>query len=92
MAILFGVLTICKDISEQKAIEFALRTSEARWQFALDGASHGVWDVNLVTNETYYSPKFMEMLGYELGEWGNSFDDWHKYRYNRSHPHGAGIA
>lgn len=79
---IIGVLTIFKDITQEKAIQTALRTSEARWQFALDGASHGVWDVNLITNETYYSPKFMEILGYELGEWGNSVEDWQ----NRIHP------
>jgi len=79
---IIGVLTIFKDITEEKAIQTALEESEARWQFALDGASHGVWDVNLLTNETYYSPKFMEMLGYKVEEWGNTVEDWQ----NRIHP------
>lgn len=32
-----------------------LSESEARWQFALDGAGDGVWDWDLVSNKVYYS-------------------------------------
>lgn len=79
---IIGVLTIFKDITQEKAIQTALTESEARWQFALEGANHGVWDVNLRTNETFYSHKLIQMLGYEPQEWGNTVEDWAK----RIHP------
>lgn len=42
----------------------ALRESEQRWQFALEGSGDGVWDWNVCREETFFSPRLLEMLGY----------------------------
>jgi len=56
--------------------EQALRRSEARWQFALEGAGHGVWDWDIVSGRIYRSPALLKMLGMpaetpavEVGDW-----------------------
>ncbi len=54
----------------------ALRQSEDRWQFALEGAGDGVWDWNAVTDEVFFSRQWKAMLGYEEHEIGNTFDEW----------------
>lgn len=59
-----------------------LRESEQRWQFALDGADHGVWDWNTVTNEVFFSHKLTEMLGYKMQEFGHDLAAWE----TRIHP------
>ena len=64
------------DVTERKRIEEALRASEARWQFALEGAGDGVWDWNIATNEVYYSPRWKSMLGYTDAELGNTLEVW----------------
>ncbi|MBA3849491.1 MAG: hypothetical protein C0502_05775 [Opitutus sp.] len=46
----------------------ALRESEARWQSALDVADEGVWDWDLPSGKTFFSPRLQTMLGYEPGE------------------------
>ncbi len=64
------------DLSERKRIEEALRASEQRWQFALEGAGDGVWDVNLETCKSHYSKRYQEMLGYADGEFTDSHSEW----------------
>ncbi len=76
------ILTIGRDITDKKAAEDALRASEGRWQFALEGARDGVWDYNLTTNEVFYSRQWKAMLDYEEHEIGNTLDEW----VNRLHP------
>ena len=54
----------------------ALEESESRWKFALEGAGEGVWDWNLTTGETYFSPRWKQMLGYADEEIDNNADAW----------------
>ncbi len=71
-----GVLGVARDITARKRGEEALRISEARWQFALDGAGDGVWDWNVQTGEAFFSPRWCEMLGYRQDELGRSLEEW----------------
>ncbi len=45
-----------------------LRESENRLTLAVEGADVGIWDLNLVTNTLYHSPRMAHMLGYTLEE------------------------
>ncbi|MBE7384539.1 MAG: PAS domain S-box protein [Leptolyngbya sp. SIO1E4] len=68
--------------AERKQAEAALRESETRWQFALEGAGDGVWDWNTQTNTVFFSPQWKAMLGYADHEVGNHLEDWD----DRAHP------
>jgi diguanylate cyclase (GGDEF)-like protein/PAS domain S-box-containing protein len=76
------IISAVRDISERKRAIQALRDSEQRWQFALEGARDGVWDWNLVTNEVFFSRQWKAMLGYAEHEIVDSLEEWDK----RVHP------
>lgn len=76
------LLYFSRDITEQKRTEAALRASELRWQFALEGARDGLWDWDVATGITYFSLRWKEMLGYADEELENHFDSWR----SRIHP------
>ncbi len=73
---------IFRDITERKHMLEALRESQARWQFALEGSGDGVWDWNAHTNEVFFSRQWKAMLGFAENEVGNTLDEWEK----RVHP------
>lgn len=79
---IIGTVGISRDITDAKAAEAALRRSEMRWQFAVDGAGDGIWDWNLETGYVFYSQRWKSMLGYQEDEVGNAVVDWSE----RVHP------
>ncbi len=60
----------------------ALRESEERWKFALEGAGDGVWDWNVQTDTVIFSPRYKELAGYTDEEIATNEEAWHK----RIHP------
>ncbi|HEY1722967.1 MAG TPA: response regulator [Magnetospirillaceae bacterium] len=56
------------EIVERQAAESATAAASARLERALRASSAGIWEVNYQTERTYYSPRFMSLLGYEEQE------------------------
>jgi PAS domain S-box-containing protein len=76
---------LSKEVARRKETEVALRESEQRWAFALDGSRNGVWDWDVMTNDVFFSQRFRTILGFEEGELGNTLDAWR----SRLHPDDA---
>jgi two-component system cell cycle sensor histidine kinase/response regulator CckA len=57
----------------------ALRTSEERYERAIEASTVGVWDWNLETYEIYIAPNFKALLGYGDHEIRNHLYDWGKH-------------
>jgi PAS domain S-box-containing protein len=53
-----------------------LTANEKRLLYALAGSSDSVWEWNFITGNTYYSPCWFEMLGYENMEFEMNFEVW----------------
>lgn len=64
-----GVLGVYEDITQQHQVR-------ERLKFALEGASDGLWDWNMQSNEVYYSPRWFEMLGYKYGDFAETLETW----------------
>jgi len=79
---LLGVRGSNRDITARKKIEEALKESEDRWKFAVEGAQDGLWDWNFKTNEVFFSKQWKAMLGFEAHEISNQLEEWTK----RIHP------
>ncbi|MDX9761326.1 MAG: PAS domain S-box protein [Desulfomonilia bacterium] len=77
-----GFRGVVRDMTERKRAQEALQRSEERWQFALEGAGDGVWDLNLKTGKVFRSLRWKEMLGYAEHEITDSVDEW----TNHVHP------
>jgi PAS domain S-box-containing protein len=52
----------------EKVVEertWELKASEERYKYALEASSDGLWDWNITNNDSYCSPSYFRMLGYE---------------------------
>ena len=56
------------DITAVKEYEKAMRESEERWKFALEGAEAGVWDMSLGDGSIFFSSQWKRMFGYHGGD------------------------
>ena len=63
-----GTALIRVDVTKLKKTEADLRASEERYAFAVSGSQNGLWEWNIQTGEQYFSPRWLEILGYEEGE------------------------
>ena len=70
------------EIAMRTRTEEALRASEERWKFALEGSGDGVWDYNFQTHEVVSSRRYKEMYGLTEHEDEDVVVQWEK----RVHP------
>ena len=59
-----------------------LKSSEALWKFALEGAGDGVWDWDIKTDSAKLSPQYKEMFGFK----DEDIDTYREIWNNRIHP------
>jgi diguanylate cyclase (GGDEF)-like protein/PAS domain S-box-containing protein len=71
------------DIDQRKRAEAALSLNESRLTIALQAATQGVWDHDIPTDTTFYSPSWRNMRGIPLHEpIDGSYEGWR----SRIHP------
>ncbi len=70
------LLAFCRDVADRKQAEAALRESEARWRFAMDGSGDGMWDWRIDTGRVFCSKRWKSMLGYAEDELSNMVKEW----------------
>jgi diguanylate cyclase (GGDEF)-like protein/PAS domain S-box-containing protein len=75
-------VAVQRDVTERIRAQEALRESEERYALAARGASDGLWDWDLVRNETYYSSRWKAMLGHGDDAVGTAPGEW----LDRVHP------
>ena len=63
--------------------EEALKDSQFRWQFAIEGSGDGVWDWQIQSGQVNYSNRWKRMFGYEEQDSLPNRQEW----LSRIHPH-----
>ncbi|USE39054.1 transporter substrate-binding domain-containing protein [Endozoicomonas sp. SCSIO W0465] len=63
---------------DRQNAEDALRVSEERYQLAMDAASDGLWDLDVIRDNLYFSPRYQTMLGYQPGELLGNIRVWRR--------------
>ncbi|MHB1312967.1 MAG: PAS domain S-box protein [Gemmatimonadaceae bacterium] len=71
----FG-LELLAQRAERRALSAELQQAERRWRFALEGAGQAVMEWDIVTNATYFSPAWYQLIGEEVGEARSTVDEW----------------
>lgn len=64
------------DVTSLKQAERALKKSEERLRLVLQGSNDAPWDWDVESGETYYSPRYWEMLGYAVDEIAADTGTW----------------
>jgi PAS domain S-box-containing protein len=73
---------VIADISDRKQAEAALQMSEERLRLALSASNHGLYDLNIETEEVVVNPEYALMLGYDPATFHETKSRW----IERLHP------
>ena len=76
------ILCIGNDVTKQRLAEEATREVTLKMQEVVRAANVGLWEWDLVTNETRFSAEWKRQIGYEEQEIVDSFAEWE----SRVHP------
>ncbi len=68
------VIAAVRDISDRKRTEAALHENERRLALAVAATADAIWEWNLETEDTYFSPRWYEILGYADRQFPMSLD------------------
>jgi diguanylate cyclase (GGDEF)-like protein/PAS domain S-box-containing protein len=58
-----GATVLCHDVTERARAEDALKRSEERLSLAVEGANDGMWELDLRSQEFYFSRRWKAMIG-----------------------------
>ena len=69
-------LSVARDITRRLALESDLKKRENQLWFALNEATDGLWDWDVLTSEVFFSPQLKRMLGYGPDELSPDLSSW----------------
>jgi PAS domain S-box-containing protein len=78
-----SIVGFAMDITARKLAEEAMKESENRLALVLEASSEGIYDWNIKTGAVYYSPRWVESLGYTAEEVPPDVSFWESI----VHPH-----
>ncbi|MBF0188069.1 MAG: PAS domain-containing protein [Magnetococcales bacterium] len=61
---------------EKQAFQEKLRLSQERFDLAVRGSGDALWEYDSQTQVNWFSPRFVELLGYEQGEIPHTLETW----------------
>jgi len=67
-------------------MERALRESQERYELAVQGSNDGIWDWDLRSGKTFFSPRWKNILGYSDQDLNSDLQEW----FGRTHPDDLG--
>ncbi|MDK9706555.1 MAG: PAS domain S-box protein [Desulforhopalus sp.] len=67
---------LLEKIRQLEDTERLLKEKTERLELAIDAAEDGVWDLDPRTGQTYFSPRWLTMLGYQPGELPGAYETW----------------
>ncbi|MDG9922769.1 MULTISPECIES: response regulator [unclassified Pseudomonas] len=65
-----------RDVSERRMMETKLRTASERLNLAQEAGDIGLFDVDLVTGQNYWTPQLEKMFGLQPGGFGGTLEHW----------------
>ena len=74
----YSVLITIIDISERKYLERQLKEKNELLKMALQNSRIGLWDWDIKTNKMFNDEIYSQILGYEISEKKQDFEDWKK--------------
>jgi PAS domain S-box-containing protein len=76
-----GVTLFVRNVTEERRIILALRASEARLELAREAAGFGIWDWDIVSGATVWSPQNWRLYGQTPRAKGPDTALWHTWIY-----------
>ena len=70
------IVALYDDQTTEKKAEDTLRIQEERLKLALEATSDALWDWNIKTGDTYFSPRFFTMLGHDPNIFPQDITTW----------------
>jgi PAS domain S-box-containing protein len=74
--VLLETRVVGRDITSRVMAEQALRESNERWKFAIEGSGDGVWDWDVPSSKVSFSERWKSMLGFSADEIKDDFSEW----------------
>ncbi len=74
--VLKEIRSVGRDITSRVEAEQALKESNERWKFAIEGSGDGVWDWEVPSGKVSFSERWKSMLGFAVDEIKNDFSEW----------------
>ncbi|MEX1189088.1 MAG: PAS domain-containing protein [Bacteroidia bacterium] len=71
-----GLTAYGRDVTESRLAANALKLSEERLQFAIEGNEYAVWDLSTKSNEIKFSDSFYHILGWDKEKFNDSLELW----------------
>ena len=68
--------SIVFDVTERKQAEFALQSSEERFDLAMSVINDGIWDWNIRKKTVFFDDRYYIMLGYQPDEFPSTVEAW----------------